>query len=107
MGGEFLSLCPKDNFVGHGRREVGKKLVKRVFFHPFDRSVWKTYNFYEKSPFCHGVDPGRHNFSPFCRGSDTYGLNGLLPMSLNNVDSAIIGQKAPQTLQYRQKYDKL
>ena len=74
MGGEFLSCCPKDNFVGHGRREVGKKLVKRVFFHPFDRSVWKTYNFYEKSPFCHGVDPGRHDFSPFCRESDTYAL---------------------------------
>ena len=55
MGGEFLSCCPKDNFVGHGRREVGKKLVKGVFFHPFDRPVWKTYNFYEKSPFCNGV----------------------------------------------------
>ena len=69
MGGEFLSYCPKDNFVGHGRREVGKKLVKRVFFHPFDRLMWKTYNFYEKSPFCYGVDPGRHDFSPFCRES--------------------------------------
>ena len=67
MGGEFLSCCPKDKFVGHGRREVGKKMVKRVFFHPFDRPVWKTYNFYEKSPFCNGGDPGKHNFSPFCR----------------------------------------
>ena len=29
--------------------------------------MWKNHNFYEKSPFCHGVDPGNVDFSPFCR----------------------------------------
>lgn len=68
MGGGFLTCCPKDNFVGHGRREVGQKGVEEVFFHPFDRPVWKNHNFDEKSPFCQGVDPGNGDFSTFWRG---------------------------------------
>ena len=66
--GRRVSVMLPEGQVRRPRSAWGRqKLVKRVFFHPFDRSVWKNHKFYEKSPFCHGVDPGNVDFSPFCR----------------------------------------
>ena len=67
LGGKWAAKGKGGRSSACRRPTVGKKLVKRVMFHPFDRSVWKKHNFYEKSPFCHGVDLGKDGFSPFCR----------------------------------------
>ena len=50
----IYSFLDRSIWAASGRREVGQKGVEAVFFHPFDRSVWKNYHFYEKSPFCRG-----------------------------------------------------